>query len=69
MEQIHSSLSSLNDLKVISTTLSNKYLNSQKTIPQIAQELHVVYLLGGSVFNLKTKFELRLNSSMQKMTQ
>lgn len=58
MEQIHSSLSSLNDLKVISTTSSNKYLNSQKTIPQIAQELHVVYLLGGSVLQLENQIRI-----------
>uniref|UniRef100_UPI003751A9C9 FlgO family outer membrane protein n=1 Tax=Emticicia sp. TaxID=1930953 RepID=UPI003751A9C9 len=58
MEQIHSSLASLNDLKVISTTSSNKYLNTQKAIPQIAQELHVNYLLGGSVLQLEKQIRI-----------
>jgi TolB-like protein/AraC-like DNA-binding protein len=58
MEQIHSSLSSLNDLKIISTTSSNKYANIQKTIPQIAQELHVNYLLQGSVLQVEKQVRI-----------
>ncbi|MEZ4903024.1 MAG: hypothetical protein R2822_15335 [Spirosomataceae bacterium] len=44
MEQIHSSLASLNNLKIISTASSNQYANTLKTIPQVAQELQVSYL-------------------------
>ncbi len=58
MEQIHSSLASLNDLKVISTTSSNKYSNSKKSIRQIAQELHVKYLLNGSVLQVDKQIRI-----------
>jgi TolB-like protein/AraC-like DNA-binding protein/Tfp pilus assembly protein PilF len=52
MEQIHSTLASLNNLKVISTTSTNKYANTQKNSQQIGKDLHVKYILGGSVLQL-----------------
>ncbi|MES2521049.1 MAG: helix-turn-helix domain-containing protein [Bacteroidota bacterium] len=52
MEQIHSTIASLNNLKVISTTSTNKYANTQKNSQQIGKELHVKYILGGSVLQL-----------------
>jgi TolB-like protein/AraC-like DNA-binding protein/tetratricopeptide (TPR) repeat protein len=58
MEQIHGSLASINDLKVISTTSSNKYLNTQKTISQIASELHVNYVLEGSVLQFQNQVKI-----------
>ncbi|WP_435354568.1 helix-turn-helix domain-containing protein [Emticicia sp. SJ17W-69] len=61
MEQIHSSLASLNDLKVISTTSSNKYLNTPKSIPQIAQELRVNYLLAGSVLQVGRNVRIKVD--------
>ncbi len=60
MEQIHNSLASLNDLKIISTTSSNKYVNTSKTIPQIAQELHVNYLLNGTVLQIDNQVRLTI---------
>lgn len=61
MEQIHSSLASLNNLKVIATTSSNKYLNTQKSIPQIAQELRVNYLLAGSVLQVGLNVRIKVD--------
>ncbi len=58
MEQIHSSLASLNDLKIISTTSSNKYANTEKSISQIAQELRVNYLLNGTVLQVEKQVRI-----------
>lgn len=58
MEQIHSSLSQLENLKVISKTSSNQFRNTQKTIPQIANDLHVSYVLEGSVMQMDTKIRM-----------
>jgi TolB-like protein/AraC-like DNA-binding protein/Flp pilus assembly protein TadD len=58
MEEIHSSLASLNDLKIISTTSSNKYANTQKSISQIAQELHVNYLLSGTILQVEKQVRI-----------
>lgn len=52
MEQIHSTLASLNELKVISSTSTAQYANTPKSSQQIGQELHVSYLLSGSVLQL-----------------
>lgn len=58
MEQIHSTLASLIDLRVISTTSTFKYANTQKNIQQIAKELHVNYILVGSVLKLNNQIRL-----------
>ena len=60
MEQIHNSLASLNNLKIISTTSSNKYANTSKSIAQIAQELGVNYLLNGSVLQIENQVRITI---------
>lgn len=52
MEQIHGSLSLLENLKVISKTSSLLFRNTKKPIGQIANELHVKYILEGSVLQI-----------------
>lgn len=49
MGQIHAALAMIENLKVISKNSSSLFKNSQKTIPQIAHELHVGYILSGTV--------------------
>ncbi|NBA87708.1 helix-turn-helix domain-containing protein [Emticicia sp. CRIBPO] len=61
MQQIHSSLGIIPKLKIISTTSSNKYKNSDKLIPQIAKELHVNYIMEGSVLLMNNKIRITLN--------
>ncbi len=48
MESILNKLQKINDLKVISRTSVEKYRNSSKSIPEIANELGVRYLIEGS---------------------
>ncbi|MCD4770433.1 MAG: helix-turn-helix domain-containing protein [Bacteroidales bacterium] len=48
MESILNNLQKIEDLRVISRTSVEKYRNDPKTIPQIAEELNVSYLLEGS---------------------
>jgi class 3 adenylate cyclase/TolB-like protein len=48
MESTLSKLQKINDLKVISRTTSEKYRQSQKSVPEIAEELAVNYLVEGS---------------------
>ncbi len=48
MESTLSKLQKINDLKVISRTTSEKYRQSQKSAPEIAEELNVNYLVEGS---------------------
>lgn len=48
MEAILTDLQRIEDLKVISRTSAEKYRNSNKTIPEIAKELGVSYILEGS---------------------
>lgn len=48
MEQVHASLVALSNLKVISKNSSQLFKDSKKTIPQIASELHVAYVLDGT---------------------
>ncbi|MFB9294614.1 helix-turn-helix domain-containing protein [Persicitalea jodogahamensis] len=45
--QIHSSLSAVENLKVISRSSAELFRDTRKTIPQIAAELHVNYILVG----------------------
>ena len=59
-EQIHSSLSTLGNLKVISSTSSGRYKDSQKLIPEIARELDVNYILEGSVLQANNKIRINL---------
>jgi serine/threonine protein kinase/Tfp pilus assembly protein PilF len=49
-EQILTNLSKLNKLKVTARTSVNKYRNTEKTIPEIGEELEVKNILEGSVF-------------------
>lgn len=58
MEQIHNSLAQMNSLKVISTTSSNQYLNTSKKIQQIANELHVNYLMEGAVLQIDRRISV-----------
>jgi len=48
MESTLSKLQKINDLRVISRTTSEKYRQSRKSIPEIADELAVNYLIEGS---------------------
>lgn len=48
MESILNNLQNIKDLRVISRTSVEKYRNSNKTIPEIAQELKVSYFVEGS---------------------
>lgn len=47
-DQIHGSLATLRHLKVISKNSSELFRESKKTVPQIASELRVAYVLGGT---------------------
>jgi len=49
MEDILNRLAQVHELKVISRISSDQYRNSSKFLPQIAKELHVSYILVGSV--------------------
>lgn len=60
MEEIHNSLASLNTIKVISTTSSNKYSNTKKSIQDIGNELHVGYVLNGSVLQVDQQIRIRV---------
>ena len=48
MESILNNLQKIEDLRVVSRTSAEKYRNSTKTSPEIAQELNVSYLISGS---------------------
>ena len=48
-DEIYTNLSKLKNLKVISRTSVKRYKNSDKSIPKIAKELDVSYILEGSV--------------------
>ena len=58
MEQIHGSLSLLENLKVISKSSSIIFRNTKKPIGQIANELHVKYILEGSVLQIDKKIRI-----------
>ncbi len=49
MEQVYESLAFIENLKITSKSSSSLFKDSKKTIPQIAQELGVAYILEGSV--------------------
>ncbi|MFQ5825159.1 MAG: protein kinase, partial [bacterium] len=48
-EQIITNLSQLQALKVIARTSVMKFKNTEKTIPEIGEELHVAHILEGSI--------------------
>jgi TolB-like protein/AraC-like DNA-binding protein len=55
MGQVHSSLTLLENLKVISKNSSQLFKGSKKTIKQIANELQVAYILDGTVSHADKK--------------
>lgn len=55
MEQVHSSLTLLKKLRVISKNSSSQFKDSKKTIPQIANELQVTYILDGTIKQVGSK--------------
>ncbi|GAB3523330.1 hypothetical protein GCM10027442_49760 [Emticicia fontis] len=60
MEHIHNSLASFDDLKVIATASSNKYLHTQKNIAQIARELGVRFVLEGAVLQIDKQLSITI---------
>ena len=58
MEVILNHLTSIKELKVISRTSMEQYRETTKSIPQIAEELGVSYLLEGSVQKNKDKIRI-----------
>jgi TolB-like protein len=61
MEAILDNLCKIEDLKVISRTSVEQYRNTTKSIPQIAKELHVRYILEGS----GQKYQDKINLTVQ----
>ena len=57
-DEIYTNLSKLKNLKVISRTSAKRYKNSDKTIPKIAKELDVSYILEGSVKKYNDMFRI-----------
>lgn len=55
MEQVYSSLTSIKKLRVISKNSSSQFKDSPKTIPQIANELQVTYILDGTIKQVDSK--------------
>ncbi len=66
MEQIHGSLSLLENLKVISKTSSMLFRDTKKPIAQIASELHVKYILEGSVLQIDKKIRITVGLTNAK---
>ena len=67
MEQFYSSLALIESLKVISKSSSSLFSNSKKTVPQIAKELNVNYIVEGMVLQLSDK--VRINIELIEGTQ
>jgi len=65
-DQIQSALSLNDQLKVISTTSSEKYKDSPKLLQEIAKELDVDYILEGSV--LQSGNKIRINVGMVRVS-
>lgn len=63
MEQIHSSLALIENLKIISKTSSSQYRDTQKSIPLIAKELNVSYILEGTVLQIDGKVRISVELS------
>ncbi|HEY1055617.1 MAG TPA: helix-turn-helix domain-containing protein [Emticicia sp.] len=66
-EQIRTTLTSLENLKVISKNSSESFQYTNKTIPQIASELHVVYVLDGKI--TKTSQGIRVSLELIKAAE
>ena len=62
MEAILNDLTKIGELKVISRTSVMQYRDTKKTIPQIAEELGVAYLLEGGVQSFEGK--VRINAQL-----
>jgi len=60
MEEIHGSLSLIQNLKVIARRSSNEYKESKKTVRQIGAELQVAYILQGRVSEKYNKAQMAL---------
>ncbi len=58
VEQVHSSLAHIADLKVISKTSSMLFRDSKSPITQIARELNVSYILVGSILRIDKKVKV-----------
>jgi TolB-like protein/AraC-like DNA-binding protein len=58
MEDILNRLFSISDLKVISRTTAEHFRESNMTSPEIAEQLHVGYVLEGSVLKYKNKVRI-----------
>jgi len=67
MEAILNDLSKISELKVISRTSVMQYRDTKKTMPQIAEELGVAYLLEGGVQSSGGK--VRINAQLINATQ
>ncbi len=48
MEEILNNLQTINDLRVLSRTSVEQFINTTKSIPEIARELGVNYIVEGS---------------------
>jgi len=59
MEEILNNLQKIKDLRVISRTSVEQYRNQTKTIPEIAKELGVNYIVEGSAQKYGNSFRLR----------
>jgi TolB-like protein len=60
MEEILTNLQTIKDLRVISRTSAEKYRNQAKSIPEIAKELGVNYIVEGSGQKVGNAFRLRI---------
>ncbi len=60
MEEIHGSLSLIQNLKVIARRSSNEFKDSKKTVRQIGAELQVAYILQGRVSEKSNKAQMSL---------
>ena len=58
--ELHSSVSLLNNLKVIARSSSDQYRNTQKTIWQIGNELNVANILKGSVLKTGEQIQIKV---------
>src|SRR4030042_4778029 len=64
MEEILTNLQTIQDLRVISRTSAEQYRNQSKSIPQIAKELGVNYIVEGSGQKYGNTFRLRVQLIM-----
>ena len=66
MEEILTNLQTVKDLRVISRTSVEQYRNQTKSIPEIARELGVNYIVEGSGQKYGSSFRLRVQLIMAK---